>query len=126
MTAPGLPPSHHRNSFNCIHLEQRDFQKIQNREQEVEDQLGQETTNDTGYNKISRILTRSIPQLACTCKNSGAVRTVATTESGQIDATLGDKQEARTYSSMVNFDGDGCIWNRSNLERTAMDSTVIP
>jgi hypothetical protein len=38
-----------------------DFQTIQNRQQEVEGQLGRETTNDTGYNKMARILHRSIP-----------------------------------------------------------------
>jgi hypothetical protein len=44
-----------------ISEEYTDFQTIQNREQEVEGQLGRETTTDTGYNKMARILPRSIP-----------------------------------------------------------------
>jgi hypothetical protein len=59
-------------------------------------------------------------------ENSGAARTLAATERRHIYATLGDKQEARAYSSMVNFNGDGCIWNRRNLGRAAMDRTIIP
>jgi hypothetical protein len=46
-------------------------------------------------------------------------------KSRQSYATLGDKQEALTYSSMVNIHGHGCLWNRSNMGRTAMDRTVI-
>jgi hypothetical protein len=46
--------------------------------------------------------------------------------SRQIYAPLGVKQEAHAYSTMVNFNGDGCLWNRSNRGSAAMDRRVIP
>jgi hypothetical protein len=72
----------------------------------VKGQLGRETTNDPGYINMARILPGTIPQLARACENSGAARTLATTESRQIHATLGDKQEARAYSGIVKINSD--------------------
>jgi hypothetical protein len=43
--------------------------------------LGRETTNDIVYNRMARILPRSILELACTGKILGAARTPQTTES---------------------------------------------